>query len=1143
MTVTRLRNRAHSRARLFACVSAVAMAGLATPSFALNGQQVIDFYVDGTANNDVTNPGYGTTPGAGYATGCCNTYHGPAYSGAPGHLAPPAFPGAFATTSSGPGAISEANGDGVGVTGHTANDTYDGYGGVGLVGQDNFGGLTVTRQVDVTHGGSGATTPITTSFVNAGVPNAARWVETITNNTGSTITGTFAYFTNLGSDANTHWYVCPTGCTTSKGNSYLVSGPSDNTQDDPIITHILGNNAYTQTQVTPHYANGNDNPEWDYSISVAPGQTVRIVLFNVVTAGLNYDPNNRTPEIELGQQLADLIINNNQPLLFSSPFFTGLTQSELQTVLNFDFGSGTIDLSQPFFIQTDSPLLTDPATFDGGTLKPTTTYAFNQDFTVNSAGGTIDNTNGDLTFSHPISGPGGLTFTGGHTTTLLAQNTYLGPTTVSGGVLQAGGTGAFSSSSAFTVGAAGTLDLNGISQTIGSLAGSGAVTLGSATLTTGGDNSSTTFSGVISGAGGLTKTGTGAFTLSGSGTYSAATTVSAGTLKAGAANAFSAASSFSVASGATLDLNGFNQAIGSLSGAGSVTLGSGVLTADGDNGSTTFSGVISGAGGLTKTGTGVFTLSGDNTYTGATTVSGGVLDVNGSISGSTVTVGTDGMLKGHGQLGGLNLTSGSTVAPGNSIGTLHVAGNVTFGAGSIYQVEANSGGQADLIDATGHATINGGKVQVLAANGNYALQRTYTILTATGGVTGTFADVTSNLAFLDADLTYTPTAVDLVLTRNDVDFTTVALTPNQRAVAARIQPGGSHSALYSALLLQTPEGARVGFDALSGEIHASLRSSLIQDAGPLRRAVLGRLQQAPYEDATDSSAALGDGGPRNGKGPGALTVWGSSFGDWDRVSGDGNAGGVLHNSSGFTMGADYKVGQLVWLGLAGGYIHSDANVGSRQSQSRSDAGHVAGYGVLASDGFSLRGGGIVSWGDSRVTRQVEFPGFSDKTLTTESVQTDQAFGELGYAWKLKGAALESFGGVNWVRATAGGFTEMGGAAALSGQGASTDLTFTTLGVRAASSVTASNGTVITPKLSVAWQHAFGALTPAQAETILSTGQSFTALGAPLDRNQVLIQAGVGAQLTRQTRVSLTYDGELSERISEHGVRAGVSVAF
>src|SRR5262249_448960 len=81
-----------------------------------------------------------------------------------------------------------------------------------------------------------------------------------------------------------------------------------------------------------------------------------------------------------------------------------------------------------------------------------------------------------------------------------------------------------------TVNAGGTFDLNSFNQTIGSLAGAGSVTLGAATLTTGSDNTSTTFSGGIFGTGGLTKIGTGALVLSGNNPYSGATPVNARTL-------------------------------------------------------------------------------------------------------------------------------------------------------------------------------------------------------------------------------------------------------------------------------------------------------------------------------------------------------------------------------------------------------------------------------------------------------------------------------------------------------------------------------------------------------------------------------------------------------------------------------------
>src|SRR5262249_41946945 len=85
------------------------------------------------------------------------------------------------------------------------------------------------------------------------------------------------------------------------------------------------------------------------------------------------------------------------------------------------------------------------------------------------------------------------------TTTLTGQNSYTGATRLLGGTLQAGVTGAFSPFSAFTVASGATLNLNNLSQTIGSLAGAGSVTLGTASLTTGGDNSSTTFAGTVAG--------------------------------------------------------------------------------------------------------------------------------------------------------------------------------------------------------------------------------------------------------------------------------------------------------------------------------------------------------------------------------------------------------------------------------------------------------------------------------------------------------------------------------------------------------------------------------------------------------------------------------------------------------------------
>jgi uncharacterized protein with beta-barrel porin domain len=337
---------------MLGCASSMVLAAGLVPSHA--EQQVINFFVNGGGFYDKT----GHFPAGASGTGCCDSYVGPAQSGTPGHNGRPhnTHPAiTFSTTSSGNGAISEAKVLGnVGTKGHTivglkAGDAYDGFGGVGLLGSNNFGGLTVNRDTEVTHGPSGLPTFITNAFTNAGVPNAARFVETITNNTGSTINGQFGFFNNLGSDAATLYVASNKGPNPAFGTGNLwITSIQNNTcvsgSCDPVITNVLGNNKYTATQVQFQLFANIDNPAYLYNISVAPGQTIRIVLFSILTADLNFNPNAgpnplaaQQSDIALGGQMANLITNNGKPLGVNSPFFTGLTIPELETIINFDF--------------------------------------------------------------------------------------------------------------------------------------------------------------------------------------------------------------------------------------------------------------------------------------------------------------------------------------------------------------------------------------------------------------------------------------------------------------------------------------------------------------------------------------------------------------------------------------------------------------------------------------------------------------------------------------------------------------------------------------------------------------------------------------------------------------------------------------
>ncbi|MGZ2426290.1 autotransporter family protein [Rhizobium laguerreae] len=196
----------------------------------------------------------------------------------------------------------------------------------------------------------------------------------------------------------------------------------------------------------------------------------------------------------------------------------------------------------------------------------------------------------------------------------------------------------------------------------------------------------------FSGVGGLTVTGGGVFSLLSNSVYTGETQIDFGSGLA-LSGAGAIVNSSRVVADGTFDVSAAAApTIQSLAGGGSVLLGAQTLTIA--NGNDTFAGVIGGTGGLTVTG-GSQTLSGVNTYTGATTVSGGRLSVNGSIT-SPVTTSGAGILGGTGTIFG-DVTNAGVLAPGNSIGTLTIAGNYT-GTGGTLEIETILGGDASPSD-------------------------------------------------------------------------------------------------------------------------------------------------------------------------------------------------------------------------------------------------------------------------------------------------------------------------------------------------------------------------------------------------------------------------------------------------------------
>jgi autotransporter-associated beta strand protein len=195
---------------------------------------------------------------------------------------------------------------------------------------------------------------------------------------------------------------------------------------------------------------------------------------------------------------------------------------------------------------------------------------------------------------------------------------------------------------------------------------------------------------------------------------------------------------------------------GSAFGAGMFLQGNGTINLQPGGGQTqTISDVIAdqtGSGGtganagswaLSLSGGGTLVLNGANTYSGGTTVTGATLVVNGSIGDPVI--GAGGVLAGTGSVGATQINAGGTLAPGpiGGIGTLTIAGNLAFASGAIYLINLNPA-TSSFATVAGAASL-AGTVQANFASGSYVTKQ-YTILTATGGVSGTFGSlVNTNL--------------------------------------------------------------------------------------------------------------------------------------------------------------------------------------------------------------------------------------------------------------------------------------------------------------------------------------------------------------------------------------------------------------
>ncbi|WAC28080.1 autotransporter outer membrane beta-barrel domain-containing protein [Ancylobacter sp. SL191] len=475
--------------------------------------------------------------------------------------------------------------------------------------------------------------------------------------------------------------------------------------------------------------------------------------------------------------------------------------------------------------------------------------------------------------------------------------------------------------------------------------------------------------------------------------------------------------------------------------------------------------------------------------------------------------------------------------------------------------------RTDAFEITGIARLAG---TLSATFQTDQIAPSYTVLTATQEITGGFETLTTQglPALYAASLASTTNLVTLNVA---ADLSGLGTTANQRAVGTALD--GIINTPTGGLLTTLPEAFSPLYDltaaelpgalaALSGEAYASEQTVLIGDSLYSRNALLGRLRQGAYAGTSGPTAALGFGGPALAyAAPASSTVpfpvkatptpapsydmalWAQAFGGWSDYDGGSSNADVDASLGGFITGADVKVTDWI-LGAAVGYSQSSADTDALASSSDVDSVLVALYAGTTAGPWKLRLGASYAFNQIDASRTIAYPGYAAPASADYDGGTAQVFGEVGYGFGVGTLALEPFAGLAYVHLSTDAFTETGATAGLSADSTSTGVGYSSLGLRVATRLELTNGMVLEPHASLAWQYAFGDITPeAQMTFISAPGASFTVAGIPLAENTALVEIGADLRISEQFHLGASYVGQYADSVTVNALQASLTWKF
>jgi fibronectin-binding autotransporter adhesin len=695
--------------------------------------------------------------------------------------------------------------------------------------------------------------------------------------------------------------------------------------------------------------------------------------------------------------------------------------------------------------------------------------------------------------------------------------------------------------------------------------------------------------------------GPGTVIFGGDNTYSGGTTLTSGVLDLTGAGTLGAPAGALAVAGGTLDLGGTTQTVGPVNITGASAIQNGIL--DGSSyadsapsGTTIIGATLGGNGGLAMTGSGLLELNGPNTYSGATTISSGMVAV-----GNPAGLGT----------GNVTL-SGGALATGNGNNLIHIVGNYAQSGGTLVLGVAGLApgivGGYDALHVAGTAAL-GGALQVVIAPTFTPMGGDTFVFVQAGTITGDFTSVAANLGSLA--LTQ---VVPGTYTIEQLPFATlpgVTLTPNQMAVATDVdngdQNGGTTSAPYHTLVGalngltaagESPDALPNAFDQLTIDKfsefvrktifnNATFSTQLLDNYFENQRSWKGDFLR--HQDSIDSSQltvldpsmdpALAQVGSRLlAWNPSPLphgmlsdtsdlsmagvdlavpppanasekdrafnifvmgnVVLAQSFSQADLTHADTTTGGVQ-------IGLDYLLTPHFKVGVMFGYGHTDGTLDNIGSKATLDSYAPGIYASYADKGWY--GNALGSYGFNSLTenRSVSFGTLSG--TGTGAPSGSQIIGDLdgGYDFHEKNWTFGPSAGVQYTHFDVDGFTEDGSAPIDLHVGReNSDSLRSRLGGHVSCALRVGKMT-LTPHLDASWQHEFLDQSRGITSQFTSLGAgSFTIDTIDPSRDSALVDAGVSADLNGQVSVYLDYVAQAGQSdYFGQSVQAGVKIGF